>query len=363
MKFKRIFQLPALACLFFLAACGNQESGQNKTRAAPVHVAAVEQASVPRIVHAVGNVSPSAQVAVVPRVAGEIVEVNFREGSDVAAGDQLIRIDPRPYEAALKEKKGLLAKSQAQLAKAIDDRARYGKLVGQGFVSKEAYQQTATDAAALGATVQSDRAGVESAALDLSYCTVRAPISGRAGVLRIDKGNMIKANDANPIVEIETISPCYVFFSVPEAHLPIILDLASKGRLPLVATPPQGSPEDGFLTLVDNNVDTKTGTIRLRGSFENTGRRLWPGQFVQIELPLGMAENALVVPSRAVLSGRDGSYVYLVGEEGRAATRNVRVLFENGGKSVLDGKLAAGDKVVVDGQVRLADGVPVKILD
>ena len=204
---------------------------------------------------------------------------------------------------------------------------------------------------------------MESAALDLSYCTVRAPISGRAGVLRIDKGNMIKANDANPIVEIETISPCYVFFSVPEAHLPIILDLASKGRLPLVATPPQGSPEDGFLTLVDNNVDTKTGTIRLRGSFENTGRRLWPGQFVQIELPLGMAENALVVPSRAVLSGRDGSYVYLVGEEGRAATRNVRVLFENGGKSVLDGKLAAGDKVVVDGQVRLADGVPVKILD
>lgn len=360
-RISRLICIPALA--FFLFACGGQDENKGKIQAAPVHIATVEQASVPRIVNAVGNVSPSAQVAVVPRVAGEIVEINFREGSDVSAGEPLVKIDPRPYEAVLKEKKGLLAKSEAQLAKAVDDRARYGKLVGQGYVSKEAYQQMATDAAALVATVQSDRAAVESAALNLSYCTIRAPISGRAGVLRIDRGNMIKANDANPIVEIETIAPCYVFFSVPEAYLPIILDLAAQGPLPLVATPPQGAPEDGFLTLVDNNVDTKTGTIRLRGSFENKSRRLWPGQFVQVELPLGMAENALVLPSKAVLSGRDGSYAYIIDENDKAATRKVSVLFENRGKSIVEGELAPGERVVVEGHVRLADGVPVRILD
>lgn len=183
---------------------------------------------------------------------------------------------------------------------------RYGKLVGGGYVSREAYDQTATEAAALKATVQSDKAVVESAALDLSYCSVTAPINGRVGAFTVDKGNMIKTTDATPIITIDTLSPIYVLFSVPETRLPVILERMREEAVQVTAAPAGGEPEKGVLTLVDNTVDTRTGTIRLRATFENTSHRLWPGQFVQVELPLGVTKNALVVSSRAVQSGREG---------------------------------------------------------
>lgn len=164
-----------------------------------MHVQSVARADVPRLLHVVGNVKASATVGVKPRVTGEIQEVHFKEGQDVRAGEPLISIDPRPFEAALREKRGLLAKSQAQLSKANDDMRRYGKLVGGGYVSREAYEQTATEAAALKATVQSDKAAVESAALDLSYCTVTAPISGRDGALKEDNGNRSKPRTTRPL--------------------------------------------------------------------------------------------------------------------------------------------------------------------
>lgn len=354
-------------CAMGLAACSADESRQGPPPA-PVHVSPVARADVPRVLEAVGNVRASASVGVTPRVTGEILAVRFTEGQEVAAGQPLIEIDPRPFEAALREKRGQLARSEAQLAKALDDRRRYGKLVGGGYVSREAYEQTATDAAALRATVQSDRAAVESAALDLAYCTVTAPISGRAGALNVDKGNMVKSADATPIVSIDTLSPIYVTFSVPEAHLPAILERMGQGDVPVTATPTGGSAEAGRLTLVDNNVDTRTGTIRLRASFDNAARRLWPGQFVRVSLPLGMERGALVVPTRAVQSGRDGAYIYVAdapGKDGmpRAAYRKVRPLFEHQGNTVLEGEVAEGDTVVVDGQVRLAPGLPMRVLE
>lgn len=351
--------LPLLAAL--LNACSGDDGKTVGPPPAPVHVQSVARADVPRLLHVVGNVKASATVGVKPRVTGEIQEVHFKEGQDVRAGEPLISIDPRPFEAALREKRGLLAKSQAQLSKANDDMRRYGKLVGGGYVSREAYEQTATEAAALKATVQSDKAAVESAALDLSYCTVTAPISGRVGALNVDKGNMIKTTDDTPIVTIDTLSPIYVNFSVPEVHLPVILERMRRGSVSITATPAGGTVENGLLTLVDNSVDTRTGTIRLRGSFENEDRRLWPGQFVEVELPLGMAPKALTVPSRAVQSGREESYVYLVDKDSRAVYRKVKVLFEHQGASVVEGELAEGDRVVVDGQVRLVPGVAVRI--
>lgn len=353
--------LPCLF-LFLLAACSGEEGKTGGPPPAPVHVRPVARADVPRLLHVVGNVRASATVGVKPRVTGEIQEIHFREGQDVREGQPLISIDPRPFEAALREKRGLLAKSQAQLNKASDDVRRYGRLVGGGYVSREAYEQTATEAAALKATVQSDKAAVESAALDLSYCTVTAPISGRVGALNVDKGNMVKTTDDTPVVTIDTLSPIYVNFSVPEAHLPAILERMRQG-VPIRATPAGGTVESGLLTLVDNTVDTRTGTIRLRGLFENSDRRLWPGQFVQVELPLGVAQQALTVPSRAVQSGREESYVYLVGKDDRAVYRKVRVLFEHQGVSVVEGELAEGDRVVVDGQVRLAPGLAVQVLE
>ena len=360
--FLRQFFLP-LFLLLALAGCSQDDSKKNTPPPAPVRVESVTRADVPRLLHAVGNVRASSSVGVKPRVTGEIQQVHFIEGQDVREGDPLITIDPRPFEAALREKKGQLAKSQAQLAKAIDDMNRYGKLVGSGYVSRDAYEKTATEAAALRATVQSDKASVESAALDLSYCTVVAPISGRVGALSVDKGNMVKAADATIIVSIDTLSPIYVGFSVPEAHLSVIMEQMAQSRVPVSATPAGGKPETGLLTLVDNTVDTRTGTIRLRATFANAQRRLWPGQFVQVELPLGVAAQALTVPTRAVQSGREESYVYVVDKDSRASYRKVRPLFEHSDRTVLDGEIAEGDRIVVDGQVRLAPGLLVNILE
>ena len=219
------FCLPLFAaCLLLLPACSGGKDTDKAAQAAPVHVRPVARQSLPRLLHVVGNVKASASVAVTPRVTGEIREVHFTEGQDVKAGDPLITIDTRPFEAVLREKRGLLAKSQAQLNKALDDRGRYGKLVGGGYVSRESYEQTATEAAALKATVQSDKAAVESAELDLSYCRVTAPISGRVGALAVDKGNMVQSNASTPVVTIDTLSPIYVTFSVPEVHLAVILE-------------------------------------------------------------------------------------------------------------------------------------------
>ena len=244
-----------------LASCSGDKDGQGGRQAAPVHVMTVQPQDVPRVLGAVGNVKASASVGLTPRVTGEIEKVHFTEGQDVKEGDVLLTIDTRPFEATLREKKGQLAKSEAQLHKATNDAGRYGKLVGNGYVSREAYEQTATEAAALRATVQADKAAVESAALDLSYCTLRAPISGRVGGLKVDKGNMVRSSDTTPIVSIDTLSPIYVTFSVPERHLSLILDRMHAGPVEVDVTPTGGQTEKGLLTLVENSVDTTTGTI------------------------------------------------------------------------------------------------------
>ena len=351
-----------LGASLLLTACSGEEKARDGAAAAPVHVQAVIRKDMPRLLHVVGNVQASASVEVKPRVSGEIRQVHFREGQDVKEGDLLLTIDPRPFEAVLREKRGLLAKSQAQLVKAVQDRARYSKLVGGGYVSRESYEQMATDAEALRATVQSDQAAVESAALDLAYCSVTAPISGRVGALTVDKGNMVQSNVATTVVTIHTMEPIYVTFSVPEVHLATILGRLRQGTVTVTATPTGGSPVRGELTLVDNEVDSRTGTIRLRATFANADRSLWPGQFVNVDMPLGMAGGALVVPAHAVQSGREGTYVYVADARNTAALRKVRVLFEHEGQSVVEGDIAEGEEVVVDGIVRLAPGLPLNIL-
>ncbi len=351
-----------LICIIFLAGCSDKDSSQNREEEAPVRVSEVRQQATPRILHAVGNARASASVAIVPRVSGEIVSINFTEGQDVKEGQAIIQIDPRPYEAILKEKKGALAKSQAQYAKAVEDKRRYGRLVSNGYVSREAFEQMSTDAEALRATVLSDKAAVENALLDLSYCTIKAPISGRIGALKIHKGNMIKSGSSEAIVHIDALEPCYITFSVPETNLPLIQAQLTAGPVSLLATPQGGQPQTGELTLIENNVDSKTGTIPLRGTFPNLERKLWPGQYVDISVPLGNFENALIVPSNAVQTGRDGAYVFIVNEDNRAEYRNIKVLFINNGESVVEGDVKPGEKVVTEGQVRLIPNSPVKIL-
>ncbi|MDR1776318.1 MAG: efflux RND transporter periplasmic adaptor subunit [Desulfovibrio sp.] len=345
-----------------LAACSGPEDKKSGPPPAPVRVSAVLRSDVQRLLFAVGNVKSSATVEVKSRVTGEIRQVHFTEGQDVKEGQPLITLDQRPFEAVLREKSGMLAKDQAQLNKAEDDMRRYSQLAGGGYVSREAYDKTVTDVAALRATVQADKAAVESAALDLSYCAITAPIAGRVGALNVDKGNMIKNTDATPIVTIDALSPIYVIFSVPEARLPLIQERMAEGPVQVHAVPTGGAEENGVLTLVDNSVDTRTGTIRLRANFDNQSRRLWPGQFVQVQLPLGTAKDVLTVPNRAVQAGRDESYVYVVDKDNRAVYRKVVTLFEYQSRSVIEGEIAEGERVVVEGQVRLAPGASVQIL-
>lgn len=349
-------------CLCLLCGCQN-DNVKNSAPPAPVHVAVATGGSITRTLNAVGNVEASATVDIIPRVSGQITAVHFVEGDDVKEGQPLLEIDPRPYAAALAEKKANLARSEAQLAKAERDRRRYGQLVGNGYVSREAFEQAATDAAALRATVQADRAAVDMAALDLAYCNIKAPLSGRIGALKMQKGAMIKASDTAPIVTIDAITPCRVIFSVPEPHLPAIQERLRSGALGLTAIPHGGQPEQGQVTLMDNNVDSRTGSIRLRGEFANESRNLWPGQFVEVKLPLGEIEEALLVPAPAVQTGREESYVYVINPDNRADYRKVRVVFEGAGQSAVAGDLHPGEKVVADGHVRLAPGVSVRILE
>lgn len=354
--------LAGMLLVLSLAACSDDRKGQRQIEAPRVRVEQVVREDAGRVLQVVGNVKASASVGVVSRVTGEIVKVHFTEGQDVEEGQTLISLDDRPFVAQLREKEALLAKSRAQLVKARDDMRRYSELVKNGYVSREAYEATATEAAALKGTVQSDAAAVDSAALQVSYCTLTAPIGGRVGSLSVDKGNMVKENAETPLLTIHTISPCYVVFSVPEHNLSTIFERRAEGPVEVTATPLGGDPEKGELTLVENEVDTRTGTIRLRATFTNESRRLWPGQFVNVRLPLGTEKNALVLPTVAVQSGRDGTYVYRISPDGKAETVPVRVLFEFDGRCAVDAKLEAGDNIVVDGMIRLAPGVPVTIV-
>lgn len=344
-----------------LPGCSGGGSGPKGPPPAPVTVTEVQERDMERTLNVVGNVQASATVAIKTRVTGELQAVHFKEGDQVEAGQKLFTIDPRPFEATLREARGRLDKDRAQLAKAEDDMRRYGKLVGEGYVSREAYEQAATDAAALRATVQADKAAVENAALQLDYCTITAPISGRAGEIKSDKGNMIKANDESPILTIDTLQPIYVSFAVPEAYLSAILERQRQGMVRVSAKPAGGTPVTGELTFVANTVDTRTGTIKLRGTFANEDRALWPGQFVEVSLALGNIPGALVIPSRCVQAGRNESYVYVVDEASKAEYRKVTVDMENDGLSVISEGLKKGEKVVTEGQVRLAPGVSVTV--
>jgi len=351
--------------LFFalvLASCsGGEGEGDRKRAAVPVLVMEAPLRDMPRVIRVVGNVASSATVGVKARVTGELVGVHFTEGQDVQEGQPLFTIDPRPFEAGLNEARSILERDIAQLNKAAEDMKRYGKLVSEGYVSREAYDKAVTDAAALRATVRADEATVESARLQLSYCSITAPIGGRAGAIKADKGNMIKANDDAPLLVIDNLQPVYVNFAVPEVRLSEILARQQERNLAIQAAPAGGESSSGELTFVDNAVDVRTGTIRLRGTFANENRTLWPGQFVQVALRLGTDRDVVVIPAKAVQSGRNENFVYVVDAGNKAQVRNIVTDPEDDGQVVVRKGLAKGERIVLEGQVRIAPGVPVEI--
>lgn len=356
-------------CLFivwmtFLFACSCGKSGQPvKKEGVPVTVSTVIQKTVPIQLRAIGNVEAYSTVSVKSQIGGELIRIHFKEGQDVKKGDILFTIDPRPYEAALKQAEANLARDTAQLENARVDARRYGELVSKGYVAQQQYDQIQTNAAALEATVLADKAAVENAKLQLSYCFIHSPIDSRTGSLLSHQGDMIKANADNPMVVINQIQPIYVTFSIPEQNLQEIKKYIAVGKLKVEAFIPgdENSPVQGIVTFVDNTVDTSTGTIKLKGTFENKGKRLWPGQFVNVVLTLTTQPDAIVVPSQAVQTGQQGLYVFVVKSDLTVESRPVVTGRNLDGEVVIEKGLEPGEQVVTDGQLRLVPGAKVEI--
>jgi membrane fusion protein, multidrug efflux system len=368
--------LPSLVLLLvllnLLSACSKDATGTGKSEdarkktAVPVTVADAGEKTVPVELRVIGNVQAFATVLVKAQVEGQLTTVHFNEGQEVKAGDLLFTIDPRPYEAQLKEAEANLAREKARLETARRQVQRYGSVVSKGYVAEEKYDQIVSEAAALEAGVKADEAAAENARLKLAYCTIRSPINGVTGGLLVNKGNIIKANDNDkPLVIINQVHPVYVAFSVPERNLPEIKKYMSVGKLEVLAVAPgeEGCTVRGKLAFLENTVDTNTGSIQIKAAFANESKVLWPGQFVNVILTLTTQPGAVVIPSQAIQTGQQGRYVFVVKPELTVEYRPVTVSRTFDNESVISNGISPGEKVVTDGQVRLAAGSLVKVVE
>jgi multidrug efflux system membrane fusion protein len=307
---------------------------------------------------AIGTVEASSSVAVRSQITGELTSVRFKEGDDVTQGQVLFTLDRRPLEAALKQAEANLARDLAQAANARAQAQRAQELASRGIATREQVDTSNTAVAALEATVGADRAAVENATVQLQYATIVAPLSGRTGALMADPGNLVRANDATPLVVINQVSPVRVAFGIPERQLTLLKKHLDQGALRVEARAP-GDDEhvsEGRISFVDNAVDHTTGTIRIKGTFANADRRLWPGQFVNVVTVLTTDPNATVVPSMAVQTGPQGTYVFAVKPDQTVEIRPVVVARTSGSETVIEQGVQDGETVVTDGQVRLVPG-------
>jgi multidrug efflux system membrane fusion protein len=346
--------------LALVPGCKGKEQRQPQ-RGAPVVVGKAESMSIPVALRSIGRVEAYSTVSVKSQVEGQITKVFFREGQEVAKGAMLFRIDPRPFEAALREAEANLAKDMAQAENARVEAERYALMVQKEYVSTDQYDQVRANAEALSATVEADRAQVQRSRLDLEYTSIRSPIDGRLGSLLVHEGNVVKSNDT-VLVTINQITPIYVTFSVPEQNLPSIKKYAAAGKLPVeVLIQGQEEPERGVLSFIDNAVDVSTGTILLKGTFRNSDRGLWPGQFVNVVLTLTTLPDMVVVPSGAVEQGQKGQYVYVVRPDMTVEDRTVKTGQMYGSYTVVLEGVSPGESVVTDGQLGLVPGAGVTV--
>jgi len=349
--------LPAIA-LVATAACGSHRGGA--AQKVPVSVARVERRALPYELDATGTVEPIRSVDVLPQVGGTILHVNFAEGDEVAAGQILFELDPRPYRAALQQTEGALLRDLTQAQSAAREAARYKTLAATNTVTQEDYETKQSTADAAYAAVRSDSAAAAIARLNLEYATVRAPIGGRTGRLLLHEGNLVRAG-SDPLVSIVQMRPILVRFSVPAINLPALRARAGE-QMKTIAMPARDSAlaVQGMLSFVDNQVDSTTGNVLLKARFANHDGALWPGEFVGITLVLGVQNDAVVVPSQAVMQGQQGTYVFVVNNDGTATTQPITVERTLDSLSVIAG-VPAGALVVTDGQLRLTPNAKVDI--
>jgi multidrug efflux system membrane fusion protein len=332
---------------------------------APVVVAAAKVASVPVTLNVIGNVQAFSAVAVKSQVDGQIREVHFREGKTVKKGDLLFTLDPRPYEAVLRQAEAVLAKDKALLDKAVADLKRLETLVAKDYTSRANYDTAKSNVASLEATIKADEALIEQARLKLEFTKITAPLDGRVGSILVNAGNLVKANDtaAGTLVTINQIRPIYVQFSVPESHLSEIRARMAAGKIAVKAQAPQEDrlAAEGTLSFINNAVDMATGTIVLKATFENDDDRLVPGQFVNVTVELAVIPEAIVVPAAAVQVGQRGHYVFVVKGDNTVEMRLVRAGITTEREIVIQDGLKPGERVVTEGQLRLRPGARVAV--
>lgn len=358
-----VFVAAVFTLIFSAAACRKKEQKPATAPPVPVSIGTVTQKDVPLQIMVIGTVEPSSTVAVKAQIGGTLTRVHFTEGQDVKKGDLLFTIDPRPYEAALRQADANFARDRAQFEHARAEEMRYRELVKKGYVSQTEYDQARTNALALDAVAQASKAMVENAHLQLAYCTIRSPFTGRTGSLSVYEGNLIKANADTAMVTINQIQPINVSFAVPEKNLSEIKKYMAGGTLKVEAllSKDDKNPLQGRLAFIDNAVDTATGTIRLKGSFLNSDRKLWPGEFVNVALILATQKDAVLVPTSAVQTGQNGQFVFVVKEDSTVDVRPVVASRTFGEETVIEKGLMPSEKVVTDGQLRLAPGAKVEV--
>jgi multidrug efflux system membrane fusion protein len=348
-----------------------QQTGNDKAQAAaaaarptvPITVATAEAKDVPVFVRGLGNVQAFKTVAVKTRVDGQIVKIDFKEGQEVKEGDPLFQIDPRPFQAMLDQAQANKTKDEAQLEGAQLDLERYGKLIGSGFQSRQSYDQQKATVDSLKGSIAADQAAIDTAKLNLNYALIRAPIDGRTGQRLVDLGNLVQAGQSTTLVTITQVKPIFVNFTIPQLANHNLRKNQAKQPLTVYAYSADDSYKlaEGKITLIDNQIDTATGTLRLKGEFANTDETLWPGEFVAVRLQLSVRKDAITVPERAVMQGAQGPYAYVIKADNTAERRPLEIEATQDGIAVIGKGIALGEKVVVDGQYRLTPGSKVRI--
>jgi len=335
-----------------------QTPRQGSTAPVPITVATAVQKPMPLELRVIGTVEASSTVAVRAQLTGELMSVTFKEGEDVKEGQVLFTLDRRPLDAALKQAEANLQRDLAQAVNADAQAARAAELAGRGIATREQVDTAKANADALQGTIAADRAALENASVQLQYATIKSPLSGRTGALMVHPGNLVRANDATSLVVINQLSPINVTFAVPEAQLAMLKRYLDQGQVHVEVQPPNddSNPSGGRITFVDNSVDQTTGTIKVKGSFPNSDRRLWPGQFVNVVMTLATDPNAIVVPTAAVQAGPDGSYVYVVKDDKTVELRPIGVGRSSGNETIVAKGLKGGETVVTDGHLRLVPG-------
>jgi multidrug efflux system membrane fusion protein len=342
------------------AAPGQRPGGE---AVVPVTVVTAKQQDVPVQLSAIGSVRAYASVSIKARVDGALARVAFKQGDEVKQGDPIFQIDPRPFQAALDQAQSVLERDQASLENAQTDMRRTDALEGTKAVSASVVDSNRSKAASIRATVAADQAALESARLNLSFCSITAPITGRIGLLLVDEGNMVKNNDT-VLAIINQLKPIYVDFNIPEQSLLAVRDAAAAGTPTVEATIPQHGERraEGELAVINNQVDSSTGTVLLRALFPNQDEMLWPGQFVNVNLTLSTQHNAVVIPSTAIQLGQEGRFVCVIQPDDTVLFRPVDVGPTYNELSVVTTGLQTGERVVTSGQLRLNNGSKVKIV-